>query len=95
MPQRMGITEDRVLLSAVIPVPGLDPGISPGDPRLCTAVAPETWMAGTSPAMTGVELTSQLWSLPKEREKAHTNCESPGIEPTMGPITSSPAFSRP
>ena len=26
---------------------------------------------------------------------AQTNCDRPGIEPTMGPITSSPAFSRP
>jgi hypothetical protein len=38
---------------------------------------------------------SQLRDDALQRPVDQTNWESPGIEPTIGPITSSPAFSRP
>jgi hypothetical protein len=73
--------------------------------------ASPVFMGSTPPArpcgsaFTGITVVVQsfiLKAIPGLRSPGMTfvkwlqmNCDRPGIEPTMGPITSSPAFSRP
>ena len=57
-------------------VPGLDPGIRPGHPRLALLRFPKTWMAGTRPSMTmrqrSGRLGERLWDQVRDGHDGET-----------------------
>ena len=87
MAAHAGAVNDRTS-TPIAEGPALGPGLPPRPHKAVTA---------GERSMRRIEKTTRLAppAFQLDRKNRQTNWLRPGIEPTMGPITSSPAFSRP